>query len=291
MSAARSIAMERNILEIMKDREEIESATYSMVSDALSKLGLSAIIFDIKNIRDIDGSDAIASLERVKIAELKRDARISEATHNSSALKIEIEKEKENTIAREHMKQEEENARLERERITAERMLEVEAKKLAIAKQNAEKMAAIEREKQRIMAEAAREKQMILAKAEAEAVEIKAKAESNSIRMKSEAEAEGIKLRGIAEAEAIKKRAEAMKEYESAGEIGAKIKMIEILSKAQVEMAAKIAEGLGKNSKIMYLPMNDRQGFLSEFIPKIDAILQSDVIQGGLSDFIKKISL
>ena len=38
---------------IMKDREAVEKSVYSMVAEALAKLGLSAIIFDIKNILDI----------------------------------------------------------------------------------------------------------------------------------------------------------------------------------------------------------------------------------------------
>ncbi len=39
MSAARSVAMERTILDVMKKREEVELRVYEMVDDALGKLG------------------------------------------------------------------------------------------------------------------------------------------------------------------------------------------------------------------------------------------------------------
>ncbi|MBD3187967.1 hypothetical protein GF325_14110 [Candidatus Bathyarchaeota archaeon] len=272
MSAARSVAMERNILDIMKEREEIESAIYGMVSDALNKLGLSPIIFDIKNIRDIDGMDVIASLERVKIAELKKNARVSEAIHNSAAITIEVEKRKENTVKDEQMKQEEENARLEREKSIADQMIQVEKRKLAIARQKAHEMAEIELEKQQMAARALRDKKMILAQAEADA-----------IKLKAEADAEGIKLRGEAEAATIKHKAEAMNEYNNVSAAGAKIKMAEILSAAQVEMAEKLATALGSNNKIMYLPMDGKSSFIGNFLPKLDMLLQSDVVQRMLS--------
>ena len=147
MSASRSIAMERNILDIMKEREEIENAIYNMVSEALNKLGLSPIIFDIKNIRDIEGSDVISSLERVKIAELRKNARISEARHNSDATVIEVEKRKDNLVKAENMKQEEEQARLNRERLVAEQDLLVEERRLQIKEQNEQRVAEMQKKK------------------------------------------------------------------------------------------------------------------------------------------------
>ncbi|MFX0101385.1 MAG: SPFH domain-containing protein [Candidatus Hodarchaeota archaeon] len=276
MSAARSIAMERNILEIMKEREEIENAIYVMVSDALNKLGLSPIIFDIKNIRDIEDSDVIASLEKVKIAELRKDARISESTHNSQAVMVEVEKEKESRVKGENMKREEEQARLAREKMVAEESLAVEERKLMVQTQNTQKLAEMERNKK-----------MILAKADADAVKIKAEAEADAVKLKHQAEAEGIRLRGIAEAEAIAKKAEAMREF---NDVSAEIKMLEILAKAQVDMGAEVAKALGSNNKIMYLPANgEGGGLLAGFMPKLDALLQSGVLKKGLAELMGSI--
>jgi regulator of protease activity HflC (stomatin/prohibitin superfamily) len=274
MSASRSIAMERTILDIMKEREEIEKAIYTMVSDALNKLGLSPIIFDIKNIRDIEGSDVIASLERVKIAELRKNARISEAKHNSEATIIEVEKRKDSLVKAENMKQEEEHARLNREKMVAEENLSVEFQRLEIIGQNEQRNAEIEKEKK-----------MTLAEAEAEAVRLKAKAEADAIRMKLEAEAEGIRLKGLAEAEAIFKKAEAMREY---NDVSSNLKAIEILANAQIESSTQVAKAIGANNKIMYLPMNG-EGIFSGFIPKMDALLQSNIVQEGLSEVIENL--
>ena len=269
MSAARSIAMERNILDIMKEREEIENAIYQMVSDALNKLGLSPIIFDIKNIRDIEGSDVIANLERVKIAELRKNARIAEARHNSDATVIEVEKRKDNLVKAEKMKQEEEHARLEREKMVAEENLKVEERRLQIRQQNEERIAEIEKKKK-----------LLLAEADAESERVKAIAEAEAIRLRLQAEAEGIRLKGLAEAEAIQKKAEAMKEY---NEVSSQMKMIEVLAKAQVDAGEQIAKAIGQNNKIIYLPMNG-DGMFSGILPRMDALLQSGIVQDGIAE-------
>jgi len=266
MSAARSVAMERNILDIMKKREEIESAIYRMVSDALNKLGLSAIIFDVKNITDIEGTDVIASLEKVKIAELRKNARISESIHNSEALSVEIERQKQSNVKAQQMKKEEDDARLEREKETAKHQMLVETEKLKIKEQETMRSASIERDRR-----------LVEAKSQAEAIEIEAKAASNAVKLKGEAEADAIRQKGYAEADIMTKKAEAMAALTKQGNIAGQIKILEILSQAQVQSSEKIAEALGKNNKIMYLPNDGENGLLSAFLPKLDGLLQSGI--------------
>ncbi|MHA1513801.1 MAG: SPFH domain-containing protein [Candidatus Hodarchaeales archaeon] len=272
MSASRSIAMERSILEIMKEREDIENAIYQMVSDALNKLGLSPIIFDIKNIRDIEGSDVIANLERIKIAELRKDARIAEAKQNSEATIIEVETRKNSIVKAELMKQEEEHARLNRELMVAEENLAVEERRLQIKEQNDQRVAEIEKKKK-----------LLIAEAEAEAIQLKARAEADSVRLKLEAEAEGIRMKGLAEAEAIHSKAEAMREY---NDVSSQMRMIEVLAKAQVDAGAQIAKAIGQNNKIMYLPMNG-DGMFSGLLPRMDALLQSDLVRDGIAEVVE----
>ena len=249
------------------------------VSDALSKLGLTPIIFDIKNIRDIDGSDVIATLEKVKIAELRSNARVSEATQNSEAVKIETEKAKDNAVKNEQMLKEESVARFDREKTMSEQKLVIEEKRLKVEQQNTERMAEIERNKK-----------MIIAKADADAVMVKAQADQTAIKLKYEAEAEGIRLRGVAEAETIRQKAEAMKEFD---EVSAQIKILEVLSKAQVDSASEVAKAIGANNKIIYLPGeangNGNGNFLGNFLPKIDALLQSGILQDGLGQLFAKL--
>lgn len=279
MSAARSVAMERTILDIMKNREEIEKSVYSMVADALDKLGLSAIIFDIKNIRDIEGRDVIGSLERVKIAELEKEARISEAIQNNEATEVEVERKKSTQVKVEKMKLEEEYARLEREREVSSNQLLVEKEKLRIEEQKLTRIAEIEQKKARILAEAKREQKMIEAQAEADSIEKRARAESNAIKMKADADAEGIKVRGIAEVEVLKEKSDILKQ----GTVAAQLQILEILSKAQVETAGKIAQALGSNNKIMYIPMNNGGNLLAQWLPKLEGLMES----GTLSKFVK----
>jgi flotillin len=262
MSAARSLAMERNILDIMKKREEVEQAVYKMVENSLSKLGLTAIIFDIKNITDVADSDVIVQLERVKIAELRKNARISESIHNNKAIEVEVEKRKESKVKMELMKKEEENARLERELENTTKLRMVEDEKLKIAELKSKKLAEI-----------ARQQKLIEAQAEAEAIKLKVEAETEAIKLKAEAKADGIRKIGYAEADILRKKAEAMEISKLAGQV----KILEILSHAQIESAGKIAEALGSNNKIMYMPVdsNGNQNLLTRFVPQIDALLQS----------------
>ncbi len=283
MSAARSLAMERTILNIMKNREEIESSVYEMVSDALSKLGLSAIIFDIKNIRDIEGRDVIGSLERVKIAELIKKARISEAIQENEAKEVEVERNKSTQVKSEHMKLEEEQARLEREREISTNQMLVEQEKLKIEEQKLTRFAEIEQKKARILAEAKKEQRLIEAQAEAEATQKKAEAEAKAIKLAAEAEAEGIRVKGLAEVDVLQKKSEALKQ----GSVAAQLQILEILSQAQVDSAGKIADALGKNNKIMYLPVDNNGGnLLTKWLPKLEGLIES----GMLSKLVKQLT-
>ena len=282
MSAARSIAMERTILDIMKNREEIERSVYEMVADALNKLGLSAIIFDIKNIRDIEGRDVIGSLERAKIAELEKEARIQEAIHENEAKKVEVERKKITQVKIEQMKQEEEQARIIREREVATNQMQLEKEKLKIEEQKLTRFAEMEQKKARILAEANRERKMIEAQAEANSIEKRALAESNAVKLQAEANADAIRMKGMAEVEVLKEKSEVLKQ----GTAAAQLQILQILGKAQVDTAGKIAEALGSNNKIMYIPMESDGNFLGKWMPKIEGLLQS----GMLSKLVKQLS-
>ncbi|MHA1339208.1 MAG: SPFH domain-containing protein [Promethearchaeota archaeon] len=280
MSAARSIAMERTIIEIMKNREDIEQSIYNMVNDALMKLGLSPIIFDIKNIRDFKGTEVIANLEKVKISELEKEARISRSINENKALAVELEKRKESNVKKEQMIKEEEDARLNREKLVAIEMKKLEEEKLKIEEMKKQKLAEIERTNIKIKAEAEREKKLLEAQAEAEAIKIKAEAEKNAIMMKAEAEAERIRKKGLAEAEILKKKTEVL----SKSSLATQVKILEILADAQIKSSAEIANALGSNAKIMYLPNDNKNGngILNGLLPKIDSLFQSGVLENIL---------
>ncbi|MFX0076292.1 MAG: SPFH domain-containing protein, partial [Candidatus Hermodarchaeota archaeon] len=147
MTTARSIAMERTILDIMKNREEIEKSVYEIVVDALNKLGISVIIFDIKNIRDVEGRDVIGSLERQEQARLEqeRQARLEQERQ----ARLEQERQARLEQERQARLEQERQARLEQERqarLEQERQARLEQERQARLEQ--ERQARLEQERQ-----------------------------------------------------------------------------------------------------------------------------------------------
>ncbi|NVM30760.1 MAG: hypothetical protein HWN65_18105 [Candidatus Helarchaeota archaeon] len=231
MSASRSICMQMEILTIMREREEVESAIYKEIVDSMMKLGLEPVIFDIKNISDTKGSTVINDFERVKSAELRKEARIAESIHHSEAEIMESERHKLSQVKREGDLMEEEKAKVQREMTVTEKSRELVTKRMAVKREQITKTAEIE-------------KQKLLLKAEADA---------ESIRVRAQAEAEAIELKAQAEATGIREKAKALEEYQKAGEKGLKVKSLEILSNAMVKSSENIATALEKNSKIIML--------------------------------------
>ncbi|MHA1300268.1 MAG: SPFH domain-containing protein [Candidatus Helarchaeota archaeon] len=164
-SSARTICMQKPILTIMRERETIEEGIYKSLTGSFVKLGLEPIIFDIKDIRDDKDSSVIRDLERVKSAELDRNARIAEAQNNSEAKEVEIEKEKFITTQSE----------------------ELVRKKMLVKELETRREAEIESQKELVLANAKAEAKRIEAEAEAEAQKLKAEAEAAGIREKAKA--------------------------------------------------------------------------------------------------------
>ena len=178
---------------------------------------------------------------------------------------------------------EEEQARLERERDVSTNQMLVEQEKLKIEEQKLTRFAEIEQKKAKILAEAKKEQRLIEAQAEAEATQKKAEADAKAIKLAAEAEAEGIRVKGLAEVEVLQKKSEALKQ----GSVAAQLQILEILSQAQVDSAGKIADALGKNNKIMYLPVDNNGGnILTKWLPKMEGLLES----GMLSKFVKQLT-
>ncbi|MHA1275548.1 MAG: SPFH domain-containing protein [Candidatus Helarchaeota archaeon] len=241
MSSARSICMQMEILTIMREREEVESAIYKLIVDSLMKLGLEPIIFDIKNISDAKESTVIKDFERVKSAELRKEARISESVHLSEAEIMESERHKMSQVKHENDLMEEEKAKIQKEMMIAEKSRELVEKKMAIKEEEIRRAAEIQKEKLRLEAEA----------------------EAEAIRLKAEAEADAIKLTAEAEAAGIKEKAKALEEYQKAGESGMKIKSLEILADAMVRSSENVATALKTNSKLIMLGGGNGSGSIN----------------------------
>ncbi len=181
-SSARTICMQKKILTIMREREVIEDGIYKSLTGSFIKLGLEPIIFDIKDIRDDSDSSVIRDLERVKSAELDRNARIAEANNDTDAKEVEIEKEK----------------------FVAVQTEELVVKKMLVKELEIKREAEIERQKEIVLANAKGEAKMIEAEAEAKSIQLKAEAEAAGIRAKAkaleeynQAGKEGLKMKAL----------------------------------------------------------------------------------------------
>ncbi|MHA1143450.1 MAG: SPFH domain-containing protein [Candidatus Helarchaeota archaeon] len=267
-SAARTICMQKDILSIMRERENVEEGIYSSLSGSFVKLGLEPIIFDIKDITDVKGSSVIRDLERVKSAELDKNARIAEAFHDSEAKRVEAEKHKEATVTQEQMMQAEKEAEIEKEKFVVQQTEELVRRKMAIKELETKRGAEIEREKE-----------VVLANAKAEAVKIQAEAEAQAIKLKAEAEAAGVRA-----------KAKALEEYAKAGESGIKMKSLELIIDGVVRSSKEIAEGLKQNSKVVILGggSDGTQGnSLMNLIPMAEVLKETGILKSLTSELKK----
>ncbi len=266
-SSARTTCMQKEILSIMREREEIEESIYKSLTSSFMKLGLEPIIFDIKDIEDAEGSDVIKNLERVKSAELNKDARIAEATQMALAEKVEAEKHKDAKVVQEHMMLKEKEAEIAKEKFVADETQELVTKRMIVKELEIKRAAEIEREKE-----------VVLANAKAEAVKIQAEGEAEAVRMKAEAEASGIRA-----------KAKALEEYQKAGEKGFKMKSLELIIDGMVQSSREMAEGLKHNSKIIMMGNGGEQGggSLSGLIPLVEFLKETGIIQDVMSEVSK----
>ena len=266
-SSARTVCMQKEILSIMREREVIEEAIYSSLTSSFMKLGLEPIIFDIKDIEDAENSDVIKNLERVKSAELHKDARIAEATQIALAEKVEAEKHKDAKVVQENMMLKEKEAEIGKEKFVADETQELVTKRMMVKELEIKRAAEIEREKE-----------VVLANAKAEAVRIEAEGEAEAIRLKAEAEAAGIRA-----------KAKALEEYQKAGEKGFKMKSLELIVDGMVQSSKEMAEGLKQNSKLIMMGGGgDGSGnSLTGLIPLVEFLKETGIIKDVMSEASK----
>jgi len=265
-SSARTVCMQREILQIMREREVIEENIYSSLTSSFMKLGLEPIIFDIKDIEDAENSDVIKNLERVKSAELHKDARIAEATQIALAEKVEAEKHKDAKVVQENMILKEKEAEIGKEKFVAEETQDLVTKRMMVKELEIKRAAEIEREKE-----------LVLANAKAEAVKIEAEGAAEAIRVKAEAEASGIRA-----------KAKALEEYQKAGEKGVKMKSLEIIVEGMVQSSREMAEGLKNNSKIIMLGGGDGgNNSMAGLIPLVEFLKETGIIKDVMGEITK----
>jgi len=281
-SASRSEAMKQVLPTIMRERDEMEKAINKSTSETLARVGIEVVLFDIKNIIDVEGYTVIADMERVKSAELNKIARIAEASQNAEAEIVESERRSEAEVKRQEALQRAETARLTQQQLIAEQKRQLTLKEMEVLSAETKRQAEIEAERITIQATADAEKQRKIAQGDADSNVIRANAEAEAARTRAGAEADAIRLKLEAEAQGTKSLAEALKKF---NESGIQVKLQEIQAEAQKDIASSIARGIQNNTKLI-LPANSGMGGLfSNMVSGITAMKEAGVSVG---DVLKK---
>ncbi|MHA2252371.1 MAG: SPFH domain-containing protein [Candidatus Kariarchaeaceae archaeon] len=274
-SAARSQAMQHELITIMRERDTIEGSIYTSTTDSLARLGVRVTLFDIKNIVDVEGSTVISDMERVRSSEINRAAREAEAIQVSQAEIVEAQKHSESEIKRQEAFRDSEEARLKQEQFLAEQRTELTIKEMEILEAETRRKAQIEKERVEITSEGQAEKYRREARGKADSQLIQAEAAAASLKLQAEAEAEVIRTKLNAEAEGTENLAKALKSFNDAG---ISVKIAEIYAGAQKDISENIARGLQNNSKV-FLPVGDSGlgGTITSLIPTISAMQEAGV--------------
>lgn len=215
-SIGRTVATKQTILDIYKDRSKLDDAVTLEVQKVFPQWGLNLVDLEIKDIKDAPNSTIISDIEKKQAAVINADARVKIAEEKTRAEITEATKTKESELMKAQTEEEWKKRQVEKEQ------------KIAIATQEKEKMEAEKaKEANKSKVEAQRELQVGTADVEKAAIEKKAQAEkirlevtaegqARKTELEGEADAKIIKLKKVAEAEGIEKLAEAQNKFQEA---------------------------------------------------------------------------
>lgn len=269
----RAIVGTLTVEEIYRERDKFAQSVQDVSATDLANMGLGIDSFVIKDVRDDE--DYLDSLGRPQIAavkqsavvaeqkaqiveeEARRDYGIKKADYAAEVRQREAEsdlayslqqnitnqKVKEQAVEVQVVEKKKQIQVQEQEALRKERELEATVRKPAEAEQFRIETLANARRSQ-IEAEA---------QGNASAVRLQGEAEADAIRARGNAEAEVIRQKGLAEAEAMEQKAIAWQKYNQAA-------VIQQLLEALPEVAAAIAEPLGKTERIAIISTGDGNG-------------------------------
>jgi flotillin len=271
----RAILGTMTVEEIYKNRERFAQEVHSQASIDLKKMGLQIISFTIKDVQDDNGY--LAALGKPRIAEVKRDAEISEADairdarirkaqadedgQKAELLRdtniAEAMKEKELKIA--SYKKDQDRAKAEADmaydlqKARSEQDVTEEQMKIELVK----KQKAIELEEKEILRSERQYDAEVKKKADADRYAAEQRAEADKVTRLKAAEADAEKVRLEGEAAAASERARGNAEAE----------IIRARGLAEAEAKEKLAEAMAKYGEAAILDMIAKM--LPEFAEKI----------------------
>jgi flotillin len=270
----RAIMGQMTVEEIYRDRKAFSVKVFEVASTDLLNMGIFVVSYTLKDIRDRDGY--LKALGMGRTAQVKRDARIGEATAKMESTIKEAEAEQQRMMSKFENDTLIAEAKREYDLRKAANDQEVQTQKaisdLARALQDAktkqqvkneemkikiiERSRQIELQEQEILrrekelqatvmkpAEAEKYKLEKLADAEKQKKVLEAEAEAESVRVRGEAKAFAIQEKAKAEAEQMRKKAEAWKMYQDAA-------MVDMVLNCLPKVAAEVAAPLTKTKKV-----------------------------------------
>jgi len=270
----RAIMGQMTVEEIYRDRKAFSVKVFEVASTDLLNMGIFVVSYTLKDIGDRGGY--LNALGMGRTAQVKRDARIGEATAKMESTIKEAEAEQQRMMSKFENDTLIAEAKREFDLRKAANDQEVQTQKaisdLARSLQDAktkqqvkneemkikiiERTRQIELQEQEILrrerelqatvmkpAEAEKYKMEKLAEAEKEKKVLEAEAEAESVRVRGEAKAFAIQEKAKAEAEQMRKKAEAWKMYQDAA-------MVDMVLNCLPKVAAEVAAPLTKTKKV-----------------------------------------
>jgi len=270
----RAIMGQMTVEEIVKERKAFGIKVFEVASTDLLNMGIQVVSYTLKDIRDRNGY--LKALGSGRSAQVKRDARIGEATakKNSSIKEAEAEEQRmkskfeNDTLIAEAKRDYDLRQAANDQEVKTQKAISDLARNLQDAKTKQqvkseemkikiiERARQIELQEQEILrrekelqatvmkpAEAERYKLEKLADAEKQKKVLEAEAEAESVRVRGEAKAFAIQEKAKAEAEQMRKKAEAWKMYQDAA-------MVDMVLNCLPKVAAEVAAPLTKTKKV-----------------------------------------
>lgn len=288
-SVARAVAMEREVLEIMKNRKTLSESLSKDVDDVLQSWGIDLVNLEVNDIRDDSEkrSTVIHDYETMRRAEIASMARKQIAEKDREAVESEQENLRKSEIAKAVSLEAATKRNIEREEVIGVSEMERD-KKIAMKKKEAN-LEQVDAEKTLVVGQARNRKEATIevATGDAEAIRIKGEKDANVVKLKGEAEGSAITARGLAEAEAKSKMADALQKFNDAATNIEKIHAWVEVQKAFAEAQGKVAENAeikvvnsGKGGNIFGLPLNAETGAdLGQMLEGLDLSKLADLLK------------
>lgn len=289
-SIARAVAMDKDLLDIMRNRKNLSEALSKDVDEVLQAWGIDLVNLEVNDIRDDKekGSRVIGDYEVMRRAEIASISRKQIAEKDREAVESEQDNKQKSEVAKAtadeiiSKRQIERNKNVELAQVEKEREV---AKQNEVA--NVQKVAA-ENTLKVGLANVEKEATIKNAEGKAEAIRITGEKQAEVTRLTGSAEASATEAKGLAEAKIKDAMAEALKKFNESGISLEQIKAWVQVQIANAEAQGKVAENAninivssGKGGSLLGLPLNAETGFdLGQMLKGIDLGKLAEMFKG-----------